>query len=145
MIRYPDGSLRNLTQEAGYGSAGLSGTNAIAVREPSVHWNGTKALFSMVVDGAGSSNWQLYEVSGLAKGEVVKITKVANQPAGYNNISPLYAASDERGVFRSTNGRKVWQRVLRPTTSMGAVDVVINATDSLIVIRRVVEIGRAHV
>ena len=105
MIRYPDGSLRNLTQEAGYGAAGLSGTNAIAVREPSVHWNGTKALFSMVVDGAGSSNWQLYEVSGLAKGEVLKIAKVANQPAGYNNISPLYAASDERILFTSDRPR----------------------------------------
>ena len=53
-------------------------------------------------------------------------------------IGKLYAASEKRGVFRSTNGRKVWQRVLRPTTSTGAVDVVINATDSLIVIRRVV-------
>ncbi len=84
MIRYPDGSLRNLTKEAGLGAS-------IAVREPSVHWDGKKALFSMVVDGAGSAVWQLYEVAGLGKGEAVSLTKVANQPATYNNISPLYA------------------------------------------------------
>src|ERR1700752_598606 len=46
-IRYTDGSLRNLTQEAGYGASGFQGANSIAVRDPSVHWNGTKALFSM--------------------------------------------------------------------------------------------------
>src|SRR5262245_57210499 len=47
-IRYPDGSVRFLTQEAGYGNAGQQGANAIAVREPCVHWDGTRALFSMV-------------------------------------------------------------------------------------------------
>jgi len=48
-IRYPDGSLRNLTQEAGYGSSGAQGANAIAVRDPAVSWDGSKAVFSMVV------------------------------------------------------------------------------------------------
>ena len=98
MIRYPDGSLRNLTKEAGFGTA-------IAVREPSVHWSGNKALFSMVVDGSGIATWQLYEVSGLAKGAAVQITKVANQPTAYNNISPLYATSDERVLFTSDRPR----------------------------------------
>src|SRR6516162_5920253 len=51
-IRYSDGSLKNLTQSAGYGVSGLQGASSIAVREPSVHWSGTKALFSMVVGGA---------------------------------------------------------------------------------------------
>jgi hypothetical protein len=97
MIRYPDGTLRNLTKAAGFGTA-------IAVREPSVHWGGKKALFSMVVDGAGSAVWQIYEVSGLGKGETVSITKVANQPAAYNNISPLYA-TDDRVLFTSDRPR----------------------------------------
>src|SRR5262245_31148202 len=47
-IRYPDGTLKNLTQAAGYGTTGLQGTGAIAVREPAVYWDGTRALFSMV-------------------------------------------------------------------------------------------------
>lgn len=51
-IRYTDGTLKNLTQTAGYGSTGANGfqdQNAIAVRDPAVYWDGTKAVFSMVV------------------------------------------------------------------------------------------------
>jgi hypothetical protein len=110
MIRYPDGTLRNLTKEAGFGQEGLQGTNAIAVREPSVHWGGTKAVFSMVV-GTSSKQyeviqrfWQIYEVTGLGKGETVKITKLANQPTQFNNISPIYG-TDEKVLFTSDRPR----------------------------------------
>ncbi len=37
-IRYPDGSLKNLTAAAGYGSSGLQGANAIAVRDSCCAW-----------------------------------------------------------------------------------------------------------
>ncbi len=105
-IRYPDGSLKNLTQTAGYGVAGAQGNNAIAVREPSVHWNGTKALFSMVVGGATQQGdatqfyWQIYEITGLGKNETPVITRVANQPANFNNVSPIYG-TDDRVIFTS--------------------------------------------
>ncbi|TYT23609.1 hypothetical protein FZO89_15310 [Luteimonas viscosa] len=111
MIRYADGTLRNLTREAGYGMDGLQGANAIAVREPTVHWNGTRAIFSMVVGAplqryaATSGKWQLYEVTGLARGETARITRVAGQPANYNNVSPLYA-SDGAILFTSDRPRK---------------------------------------
>jgi len=105
MIRYPDGTLRNLTREAGFGTASeAQGASSIAVREPSVHWDGTKAVFSMVVGVGSTSVWQLYEVSGLAKGEAVQIRKVANQPPDYNNISPTYA-TDGRILFTSDRPR----------------------------------------
>lgn len=110
MIRYPDGTLRNLTKEAGFGTDGLQGAGAIAVREPSVHWSGSKALFSMVIGAPTkqyydvSANWQIYEVTGLGKGETVKITKLANQPASYNNVSPLYG-TDDRVLFTSDRPR----------------------------------------
>src|SRR5690554_1303823 len=99
MIRYPDGSLRNLTREAGYGMDGRQGANAIAVREPTVHWDGGKAIFSMLIGapaqqyGSTSGRWQMYEVTGLGQGQAATITKVANQPA-YNNISPFYGSDD---------------------------------------------------
>ncbi len=50
-LRLSDGTLKNLTQLAGLGSTGQGGfqdQNAIAVRDPSVSWDGKKALFSMV-------------------------------------------------------------------------------------------------
>ena len=99
MIRYPDGTLRNLTGEAGFGQLGFQGANAIAVREPHVHWSGTKALFSMAI-GAPTQQyqqtshlWQIYEVSGITQGATVAITKVVGQSA-YNNVSPIYDTND---------------------------------------------------
>jgi hypothetical protein len=110
MLRYPDGALRNLTREAGFGSAGAQGADAIAVREPSVHRSGARAIFSMLVGApthagqAAKAVWQLYEVRGLARGERATITKVAGQPPSYNNVSPLYG-SDGQVLFTSDRPR----------------------------------------
>ena len=109
-IRYPDGSLKNLTAASGYGTTGFQGASAIAVREPSVHWSGTKAVFSMVVGGTDQRyqvshwRWQLYEVTGLGASETPVITKVANQPTLYNNVSPAYG-TDDRILFTSDRPR----------------------------------------
>jgi hypothetical protein len=116
-IRYPDGTLKNLTASAGYGSSdssGFQGATAIAVRDPAVHWDGTKALFSMVI-GAPTRQyqvetyyWQLYEITGLGPNDTPVITRVPNQPVNYNNISPIYG-TDERIIFttdRPRNGQR---------------------------------------
>lgn len=110
MIRYADGTLRNLTREAGYGMEGLQGANAIAVREPTVHWSGTRAIFSMVIGaplsryGSTNGKWQLYEVAGLGRSQAATITKVPGQPENYNNVSPLYT-SDGDILFTSDRPR----------------------------------------
>ncbi|HET9314809.1 MAG TPA: Calx-beta domain-containing protein, partial [Vicinamibacteria bacterium] len=110
-IRYPDGTLKNLTALAGYGVAsGFQGPTSIAVREPTVHWSGTKALFSMVIGAPPvqyqyvTTYWQIYEVTGLGQGDTPVITRVPNQPASFNNVSPLYA-SDDRILFTSDRPR----------------------------------------
>lgn len=106
MIRYPDGTLRNLTKVTGYGMDGMQGANAIAVREPSVHWSGTKALFSMVIGSPteqfvpGSYRWQIYEITGLGKTDSPVIRMIPNQPASFNNVSPIYG-TDDRILFTS--------------------------------------------
>lgn len=105
-ICYPSGTLKNLTEAAGYGVTGMQGTEAIAVREPSVHWSGTKAVFSMVVGGPSRRYqyndyyWQLYEITGLGENDTPVVTKVPNQPEEYNNISPIYG-TDDRIIFTS--------------------------------------------
>jgi len=109
-LRYPDGTLRNLTVEAGFGDTGRQGANAIAVRDPAVHWDGTRAVFSMAIGAptrqfeVRSYYFQLYEVSGLAPGETARITRIANQPENFNNVQPTY---DSRGriVFVSDRPR----------------------------------------
>ncbi len=48
-------------------------------------------------------------------------------------IGPLYAASKDRGLFRTTDGGKSWTRVLFKDDNVGAVDVAIDPTNSKIV------------
>ena len=110
-IRYPDGTLRNLTAAAGYGVAtGFQGANSIAVRDPAVHWSGQKAIFSMVVGApatayaTGSSCWQLYEITGLGVSDTPVITLVPNQPTAYNNLAPCYGTNG-RIIFTSDRPR----------------------------------------
>ncbi|MFZ2452084.1 MAG: hypothetical protein WAW36_16335 [Methylovulum miyakonense] len=108
-IRYPDGALKNLTAVAGYGQNGLQGNQAIQVRDPAVHWNGKKIIFSMVIGAPQHYQvktyfWQLYEITGLGKNETPVITKVANQPSNYNNINPTYG-TDGRIIFVSDRPR----------------------------------------
>ncbi len=120
-ILYPDGTLKNLTQAAGFGNTGDSfgdafeqGANSIAVRDPHVHWDGEKALFSMVIGHAIQRYvrrpyfWQIYEITGLGEDDTPVITKVANQPENYNNITPIYG-TDDRIIFttdRPRNGQR---------------------------------------
>ncbi|MCI0540615.1 MAG: hypothetical protein L0Z50_35895 [Verrucomicrobiales bacterium] len=118
-IRYPDGALRNLTKAAGFGLEGAQHTSGIAVREPTIHWSGTKAVFSMVV-GAPERRyqvkefyWQLYEITNfLDPNSTPVITKLPNQPSNYNNVAPCYG-TDDRIIFASDRPRD-GQRHLHP-------------------------------
>lgn len=108
-IVYPTGTIKNLTQLAGWGMAGHQDAQAIAVRDPHVHWDGNKAIFSMAV-GAPMQfvyeeyRWQLYEVTGLGEFESPVISLVPNQPPNYNNIQPIYG-TDDRIIFASDRPR----------------------------------------
>jgi hypothetical protein len=107
-----DGTIRFLTQEAGFGVADgeIQAEEGIAVRQPSVSHDGTKALFSMVIGGPikafdqsyRSNRWQIYEITNLTEvvsGMTPVIQNVANQP-NYNNVSPIYG-SDGQIIFTS--------------------------------------------
>jgi hypothetical protein len=122
MLVYPNGRLRNLTAEAGFGNDGIQAEKAIAVREPAVHWSGKKALFSMLigapqnsaksVDPLQTARWQIYEISdflndesGAAKAKAKtkikpNIVRVDGQDTQYNNLSPIYG-SDSSIIFTS--------------------------------------------
>jgi hypothetical protein len=110
-ILYPSGTLKNVTRTAGFGNTGFQGANSIAVREPCIHWSGTKALFSMVVGAPTQQfqnnityHWQIYEVTNLGEGQTPVVTKIPNQPANFNNISPIYG-TDGRILFTSDRPR----------------------------------------
>lgn len=98
---------RNLTAAAGYGGVGQP---LIAVRQPHVYWDGTKALFSMVVGSPASASdptqffWQIYEITNFGIGRTPVITLVPHQPPGANNVSPCYG-TDDRIIFSSDRPR----------------------------------------
>ena len=48
-------------------------------------------------------------------------------------IGKMYAASPDRGVFRSRDGGRTWQKVLFKNNDVGAVDVAIDPTNSSVV------------
>lgn len=108
-VRYPDGTLRNLTEEAGYGEEGLQGANSIAVRDPCISYDASLILFSMVVGAPGLGQdddyfWQLYVCGGFLEGETPIIAKVPFQPEDANNTAPAFA-SDGRILFTSDRTR----------------------------------------
>jgi photosystem II stability/assembly factor-like uncharacterized protein len=66
------------------------------------------------------------------------IGKVAVDPRNPNvvfvaAIGHLYASNPERGVFRSRDGGKTWKKVLGPNNDVGAVEVVIDPSNSNII------------
>jgi len=66
------------------------------------------------------------------------IGKIAVDPRNPNvlfvaAIGHLYAANPERGVFRSRDGGRTWQKVLYKDANVGAVEVVIDPTNSNVV------------
>lgn len=98
---------RNLTAAAGYGGPGQP---LIAVRQPHVHWDATRVLFSMVVGAPASASdptvfyWQLYELTNFGVGQTPVITKIPSQPANANIVSPCYG-TDGRIIFASDRPR----------------------------------------
>ncbi|HVM42563.1 MAG TPA: hypothetical protein VMT77_03605 [Gemmatimonadales bacterium] len=48
-------------------------------------------------------------------------------------IGSLYASNPERGVFRSRNGGRTWEKVLYRDENVGAVEVVVDPADSRVV------------
>lgn len=124
-ILYPDGTLRDLLADAlaeacansrptcdANGAFQLGAGNVLvngyAAREPTVHWDGNKVIFSLLKRVStqqfqlipSDTRWQMYEITGLSKAAAPVLTKVANQPSAYNNVSPAYG-SDDRIFFSS--------------------------------------------
>ncbi len=107
-IMNTDGTIRYLTAEAGFGipSGEIQTEEGIAVRDPSISWDGCKALFSMIIGGPSKrfdqsyreNKWQIYEITNLCdvvNGAVANISKVDGQPLTYNNASPIYGTDDD--------------------------------------------------
>lgn len=102
-VRFSNAQVVDLLAAADWSAiaGGKPAADAMAVRNPAVHWSAAKAIFSMTTgkpSGPADTTqylFQLYEITlptqaQLAANVKPVLTKVANQPP-YNNVFPTYA------------------------------------------------------
>jgi photosystem II stability/assembly factor-like uncharacterized protein len=118
------------------------GALAVAPSAPDTIYVGTGE--STLRDSAGYGNG-VYKSTDAGKSwthlglaDTQHIGKIAIDPRNPNvvfvaAIGHLYAPNAERGVFRSVDGGKTWRKVLFKNNDVGAVDVVIDPTNSRVV------------
>ncbi|MFI5257866.1 MAG: WD40/YVTN/BNR-like repeat-containing protein, partial [Gemmatimonadales bacterium] len=118
------------------------GAIAVAASAPDVVYVGSGE--SSLRDSAGYGNGMYKSVDagrswthiGLADSQ--HIGKIAIDPKNPDvvfvaAIGHLYAASPERGVFRTTDGGRSWKKVLFRNDDVGAIEVVIDPTNSRVI------------
>ena len=118
------------------------GAIAVAPSAPDVVYVGSGE--STLRDSAGYGNGMYKSTDGgqswthIGLDDTQHIGKIAVDPRNPNvvfvaAIGHLYAPSAERGVFRSLDGGKSWQKVLYKDENIGAAEVVIDPTNSRVV------------
>ncbi len=118
------------------------GAIAVAPSAPDVVYVGTGE--STLRDSAGFGNG-IYKSTDAGKSwthlglpETQHIGRIAVDPRNPDivfvaAIGSLYAANEQRGIFRSIDGGRTWEKVLFKNNDVGAVHVVIDPSDSKVV------------
>ena len=118
------------------------GALAVAPSAPDTVYVGTGE--STLRDSVGYGNGMYKSVDAgkswthIGLDDTQHIGRVAVDPKDANvvfvaAIGHLYQANPDRGVFRSRDGGKTWQKVLFKNNDVGAVDVVIDPVNSQVV------------
>jgi photosystem II stability/assembly factor-like uncharacterized protein len=118
------------------------GAIAVAPSAPDVVYVGSGE--STLRDSTGYGNGMYKSTDGgkswihIGLDDTQHIGKIAVDPRNPNlvfvaAIGHLYAPSAERGVFRSIDGGKSWQKVLYKDENIGAAEVVIDPTNSRVI------------
>jgi len=118
------------------------GAIAVAPSDPNVVWVGTGEPFirSNVSQGDGvyrsTDGGDSWERVGLERsGRVGRIAVHPRDPdvAWVAALGHLYGPQEERGVFKTTDGGRSWERVLFVDERTGAVDILLHPTNPRIV------------
>jgi photosystem II stability/assembly factor-like uncharacterized protein len=118
------------------------GSIAVSESDPDVVYVGTGE--STLRDSAGFGNG-VYKSTDAGKSwthlgldETQHIGKIAVDPrnpdvAFVAAIGSMYASNEQRGIFRTSDGGRSWEKVLYRNEDVGAVEVVIDPSDSSVV------------
>src|SRR5438034_8792369 len=118
------------------------GALAVAPSAPDVIYVGTGESTLRDSTGFGNGVYKSTDAgrtwTHLGLSETQHIGKIAVDPRNPDvvfvaAIGHLYAANPDRGVFRSRDGGRTWQKVLYQDENVGAVEVVIDPTDARVV------------
>jgi photosystem II stability/assembly factor-like uncharacterized protein len=121
---------------------GSIGAIGVAVSNPNVIYVGSGEGLHRpdlsVGDGIYKSidSGKTWTNTGLRDGQ--QIAEIAVDPRDENKVFAAvgghpYGANEERGIYRTTNGGKTWEKVLGKDENIGAWDVVIDPTNSNVV------------
>src|SRR6184192_4097932 len=115
------------------------GALAVAPSAPDVIYVGTGESTLRDSTGFGNGVYKSTDAGStwthLGLSETQHIGKIAVDPKNPDvvfvaAIGHLYAANPDRGVFRSRDGGRTWQKVLYKDENVGAVEVVVDPNDS---------------
>ncbi|OLB48290.1 MAG: hypothetical protein AUI08_11220 [Gemmatimonadetes bacterium 13_2_20CM_2_65_7] len=118
------------------------GALAVAPSAPDVIYAGTGESTLRDSTGFGNGVYKSTDAgrtwTHLGLDETQHIGKIAVDPRNSDvvfvaAIGHLYAANPDRGVFRSRDGGRTWQKVLYKDENVGAVEVVIDPTEPRVV------------
>ncbi|MBM4167183.1 MAG: glycosyl hydrolase [Ignavibacteria bacterium] len=137
-----DGGTTWLNCSDGFLKVGIVGALAIAESDPNVIYAGTgeACIRGNVMPGEGmyksDDAGKTWKFTGLAEAQT--ISKIVVHPKDENLVyvaafGHVFGANKERGVFRSNDGGKNWQKILFKNDSTGAVDIEIDPNNARII------------
>ncbi len=134
-----DGGNAWVNVSDGFLKLGIVGALAVAESDPNVIYAGTgeACIRGNVMPGEGmyksldaGKTWQF---TGL--GEAQTISRIAVHPKDENLVyvaafGHVFGSNKERGVYRSKDGGKTWEKILYKNEKTGAVDIEMDPTNS---------------
>lgn len=123
-----------------FGDAGTHSIGAIALhqRDTSIVWVGTGERASrqssswgdgVYLSRDGGTTWRNVGLTGSAHVGRIVLHPEDTQVAYVAAMGQLWAANEERGLYRTRDGGATWQRVLHVDANTGVVDVAMDPTD----------------
>ncbi|MFI5251358.1 MAG: glycosyl hydrolase [Bacteroidota bacterium] len=137
-----DGGNKWINVSDGFLKVGIVGALAVAESDPNVIYAGTgeSCIRGNAMPGEGiyksvdaGKSWQF---SGLSSGQT--ISKIRINPKNENLVyaavfGHVFGSNPERGVYRSKNGGKDWEKILYKDEKTGAVDLEIDPMNPRII------------
>lgn len=147
LVAYASGGLWHTTSNGVQMTPLFDNQASMTIGDIAVRWQGTTPAEIWVGTGENNSSRSSYAGTGIYKStdggktwqhlgleESHHIGRVVLHPTDPNTIwvavlGHLYSPNAERGVYRSTDGGKTWQKTLFVDNNTGAIDLVLDPTN----------------